>query len=309
MNYALVGAFVLVLGGSLLAGLLWLASGGAWQKTYDIYRAVEDESVAGLNLSAPVKYNGVDVGKVQSIRLARDNPDQVVLLLAIERGTPVKTDSTAMLKTQGLTGIAYVEISGGSRAAPLLKATNTHRYPEIKTKPSLSARLENILTTVLGKLDNTSSKIDALLSDSNRVAVSNTLTNIAAITDTIAQGRADLTAGMHDAAQTFANSARESARIGPVVERIGKGADGIASMALAVTDTSVKASRTLATVGTDLEHLASEIVPQMQGLLGEMSSLTTSLRRLSEQSTRDPRSLLFGREPGELGPGEWSTPR
>jgi phospholipid/cholesterol/gamma-HCH transport system substrate-binding protein len=309
VNFALVGVFVLVLGASLLAGLLWLASGGAWQKNYDIYQAVENESVAGLNLSAPVKYNGVDVGKVQSIRIARDNPDQVVLLLAIERGTPVKTDSSAMLKTQGLTGIAYVEISGGSRAAALLKATGTQRYPQIETKPSLSARLENVLTSVLGKLDSTSSRIDALLSDANRAAISTTLTNLATITATVAAGRADLTAGMHDAAQTFAHSARVGARVGPMVEKIARSADSISIMSTAVADTSARASRVITSTGTDMQHLANDIVPQLQELLTEMSSLTASLHRLSEQSAHDPRGLLFGRDPSAPGPGESSIQR
>ena len=69
VNYAAVGAFVVLLGAVLIASVLWLASGGAWQKKFDLYLAIEDESVAGLNLNAPVKYNGVDVGKVQQIQL------------------------------------------------------------------------------------------------------------------------------------------------------------------------------------------------------------------------------------------------
>ena len=96
------------------AGVLWLASGGAWQKKVDLYRAIEDESVAGLNLNAPVKYNGVDVGKVRAIELDHANPNRVNLLFAIERGTPIREDTIAVLKTQGLTGIAYVELSGGA---------------------------------------------------------------------------------------------------------------------------------------------------------------------------------------------------
>ncbi|MEO8102948.1 MAG: MCE family protein, partial [Betaproteobacteria bacterium] len=61
----MVGAFVLILGAALIAGVLWLASGGAFQKKYDLFLAVEEESVSGLNLNAPVKYNGVEVGKVR----------------------------------------------------------------------------------------------------------------------------------------------------------------------------------------------------------------------------------------------------
>ncbi len=103
MNYAIVGAFVLGLGAVLVAGVLWLASGGAFGTKYDLYLAIEDESVAGLNVNAPVKYKGVDVGKVRSIRLDPVNPERVNLIFAIERGTPIKEDTLAVLKTQGLT--------------------------------------------------------------------------------------------------------------------------------------------------------------------------------------------------------------
>ena len=121
MNYAAVGAFVLVLGAALIAGVLWLASGGNWQTKYEVYLAVLDESVAGLNLNAPVKYNGVDVGKVQDIALDPANPARVNLLFAIEQGTPIREDTVAVLKTQGLTGIAYVELSGGAAGSPALQ--------------------------------------------------------------------------------------------------------------------------------------------------------------------------------------------
>ena len=82
MNFVLVGAFVLLLGGVLIAAALWLAAGGAWRQEYDLYLAVEDESVAGLNLNAPVKYNGVDVGKVQAIEIDREDPQRVNLIFA-----------------------------------------------------------------------------------------------------------------------------------------------------------------------------------------------------------------------------------
>ena len=88
MSYALVGGFVLLLGAALIAGALWLASGGAFQKKYDLYLAVEEESVAGLNLNAPVKFNGVDVGKVREIHIDPANPERVILLFAIELAAP-----------------------------------------------------------------------------------------------------------------------------------------------------------------------------------------------------------------------------
>ncbi len=307
MNYPIVGLFVLVLGAALIVGALWLASGGALHKQYDPYLAIVDESVAGLNLNAPVKYNGVDVGKVQDIRLDPGNPKRVNLLFAIERGTPIKEDTEAVLKTQGLTGIAYVELSGGAPESPFLRAAAGSEYPVIRTKPSLSARLENVLTSVLAKLDSTSANIDALLSDENRAAVKSALADIAAIARTIAARKDTLDAGLTDAARTFKNTSGATAQLGPVIERIGRSADAIEKMGNEVAGASAGAGKAVGSIGSDVKRFTAETLPQLERLLNELGVLTTSLRRLSEQTERDPRSLLFGRKPVAEGPGEAGT--
>lgn len=304
MNYTLVGTFVLALGALLIAGVLWLAAGGAWQKKYDLYLAVEDESVAGLNLNAPVKYNGVDVGKVRQIRLDASNPQRVNLLFAIERGTPIKEDTVAVLKTQGLTGIAYVELSGGAQSSPLLRTSQADGYPVIKTKPSLSARLENVLTTVLAKLDSTSTHIDAILSKENQVAFSSALADIATVARTFAARKDSIDAGIANAARTLDNTARISAQAAPVIERIGRSAEAIEKMGNEVAQTSATAGKTVNSVGADVKRFGAETLPELERLLGELTVLSASLRRLSEQTERDPRGLLFGRKPVPDGPGE-----
>lgn len=325
MNYPIVGAFVLVLGAVLVTGVLWLASGGAFRQQYDLYRAYEDESVSGLNLNAPVKYNGVEVGKVQEIRLDPGNPERVNLLFAIERGTPIKVDTVAVLKTQGLTGIAYVELSGGARDAPLLRAAKGSRYPVIQTKPSLAARLENVLTNVLSKLDSTTNSLNSLLSDKNQAAVSSALADIAAVTRTIAARKDTLDAALADAAGTFENASRAMARLGPVIERIGpmierigpvidriepvierigRGADAVENMGNEVALTSAGAGETIGSVGAEIQRFTAETLPALERLLGELNVLSTSLRNLVEQTERDPRGFLFGRKPVPAGPGE-----
>jgi len=304
VNYAVVGAFVLVLGVVLVAGVLWLASGGAFQKKYDLYLAIEDESVAGLNLNAPVKYNGVDVGKVRQIQLDPGNPERVNLIFAIERGTPIKEDTVAVLKTQGLTGIAYVELSGGAHNAPPLRAAPGSPYPVIRTKPSLAARLENVLTNVLAKLDSTSTSINAILSDENRAAFTSALTDIATVAHTIAARKDALDAGITHAASTFENSSRATARAGPVIDRVGRSAEAVEKMGNEVARTSASAGKTVDAVGADLKRFSEETLPELERLLGELSVLSTSLRRLSEQTERNPAGLLFGRKPVPEGPGE-----
>lgn len=306
VNYAVVGAFVLVLGAVLVAALLWLASGGAFQKKYDLYAAIMDESVAGLNLNAPVKYNGVDVGKVRQIELDPSNPERVNLLFAIERGTPIKEDTVAVLKTQGLTGIAYVELSGGTDQAPLLLAAEGSEYPVIRTKPSLSARLDNVLTSVLAKLDSTSNNLNAILSGENQAAFKSTLADLASLTHTLAARKDTIDAGLLDAARTMKNSAQASAGLEPLIARLGRSADAVEKMGNEVAKTSVSAGKTINSAGRDVNRFTAETVPQLERLLGELSVLTTSLRRLSEQTERNPYGLLLGHKPVPDGPGESS---
>lgn len=304
MNYAAVGAFVLLLGAVLIAGVLWLASGGNWQKQYDMYLAVLDESVAGLNLNAPVKYNGVDVGKVHRIELDHANPQRVNLLFAIAQGTSVREGTVAVLKTQGLTGIAYVELSGGAAGSAALQAKEGSRYPQIQTKPSLSARLENVLTSVLGKLDSTSDGINALLSAENQAAFKSALADIAAVAHTVSARKDDIDRGLTQAAQTFENTARVTAQMAPVLARIGRSADAIEKMGVEVARTSVSTGQAVDAVGADVKRFSVETLPELERLLGELGALTTSLRRLSDQTERDPRGLIFGRQPVLAGPGE-----
>jgi phospholipid/cholesterol/gamma-HCH transport system substrate-binding protein len=283
VNYTLVGTFVLALGAMLVAGILWLASGGAWQKKYDVYLAVEDESVAGLNLDAPVKYNGVDVGKVQAIHLDLANPRRVNLLFAIERGTPVKVDTVAILKTQGLTGIAYVELNGGDASSPALTTKSGARYPQIQTSPSLATRLENVLSSTLSKLDSTSSNLNAILSKENQAAFHNALMDIAVVTHTIADRKDSIDSGLVDAAHTLKNTTKASAKAQELVERMTDGADAF---------------------GVDMKRFNTGTLPELERLLSELSTLSSSLRLLTEQTRRDPSALFFGRSTVPNGPGE-----
>ena len=321
MNYALVGAFVLLLGGLLIAGLLWLAAGGALHKRHDLYLAIEEESVSGLNLNAPVKYYGVEVGKVRDIELDRSNPKRVRLLLAIERGTPIKQDTVAVLKTQGLTGIAYVELTGGTPESAVLTASATEPYPVIRTKESLSTRLENVLTSVLAKVDRTSANIDALLSDANRAAVSNALADVAALTKVLAARKDTIDAAVVSAGHALAGVDRLATQLapaaqalGPLMARLGASADAVQALGQSASETSRQLGQVVLAAGADvhaasvdLQRFSADTLPEVQRLTGELSLMAGSLRRLSEQTERQPSSLLLGRTPRPPGPGELAS--
>ncbi len=313
MSYSIVGGFVIVLSGALIAIILWLASGGALRKKYDFYTAVENESVTGLNINAPVKYNGVDVGKVRKIELDKQNPELVHLLFAIETGTPIKVDTLATLKVQGLTGIAYVELSGGALTSAPLRAMQGRTYPQIQTKPSLSARLENVLTTVLSKVESTSQHIDAILSEENQTALKNALADISTVARTVAARKQSIDASILSAEKGLNGFSKMTAEIGPqlapVLERISKSAQAIEAMSVEMKKTSASATQTVDSVGADVKRFSTETLPELSRLLEDLSTLSVSVKNLTDQTEKDPQSLIFGRSQVPLGPGENSKGR
>ncbi|OGB01110.1 MAG: mammalian cell entry protein [Burkholderiales bacterium RIFCSPHIGHO2_12_FULL_69_20] len=308
VNYTLVGAFVLVLGAVLVAAVLWLAAGLGGREPVDRYQAFIEESVAGLNLDAPVKLLGVDVGKVSAIQIDPNNSQQVRLDFLIVRGTPVKRDSVAVLKTQGLTGIAYVELSGGSAAAPALVAVSDGVVPTIPFKPSLSARLENVLTNVLANIDRVSNNLNAVFDADNRAALKSMLADTAVLARTLAGQQGALRAGITDAARTAQLVAQAGEQLAPTLERIAASAVAVERMATAAGAASMQAGRAADAAASGVQQLGADILPELARLMAELSQLSASVRLLSEQTAGSPNSLLVGRPAPRPGPGESARP-
>ena len=304
VNYAVVGLFVLLLAAALIAGVLWLGAGASYGKAYDTYLSYMSESVSGLNLNAPVKYRGVDVGQVRRISLDPADSERVRLELAIERGTPIKTDTVAVLRSQGLTGLAYVELSGGSRNAPPLRAKAGEEYPVIGSGPSLLARLDTAVTHLLTNLNLASENVNALLDEDNRRAFKHTLADVEAVTQQLAVQRGTIDAGMKAGARTMENMARASEQLAQLLERIGRSADAVQKMAAETAQTNVVARRTLESVHGDAQRLAQQSLPELEAALAETRALAASMRRVAEQVERNPSVLLRGESPPPPGPGE-----
>ena len=164
-----------------------------------------------------------------------------------------------------------------------------------------------MLTTVLTKLDSTSNSINAILSDENRAAFKSALADIASVSHTLAARQGTLDAGIANAARTFDNGARATAQLGPVIERVGRSAAAVERLGNEAALASVNAGKTVDSVGADVSRFSAETLPELQRLMGELNLLSTSLRRLSEQTERHPNSLVFGRRPVPDGPGESPT--
>jgi len=301
VNFAVVGAFVLILGALLLGGVLWLSSGKSYSKAYDTYLIYMSESVSGLSLDAPVRYRGVQVGSVRRIALAPGNAELVQLTLDIERGTPVKQDTVAVLQVQGLTGIAHVDLSGGGSDSPPLKHGPDEKYPVIRTGPSLMLRLDTGVTALIGNLNRSSESVNALLDEENRIVLRRTLANLEHLSNTLAAHAGEIDAGLNHASRAMENTARltalANAELPQLLKRIQRSADAFNRMA----NETARASSSAASA---IESVRAEALPEARQAITELRELTASLRRFSEELQRNPGMLLQGRPAAPPGPGE-----
>ena len=300
INFAVVGIFVLVLSAGLIGGVLWFSSGASYRTVYDTYLAHMNESVSGLNLNAPVRYRGVDVGRVQKIALAPGNVEQVQLTLAIEHGTPVKVDTVAVLQTQGLTGLSYVELTGGGRdSAPLQKQADA-QYPVITAAPSLIRRLDSAVTALLTNLNRAGENFNALMDEDNRRTVRNTLADLKVLSHTLAARSAAIDAGLSNAARTLENTARLSSELPQLAQRVQRSADSFDRMADELARAGASAGRAL----DGARQFTDETLPEARQLVMELRGLTSSLQRVGDELEKNPSALLYGKPAARRGPGE-----
>lgn len=214
VDYATVGAFVIGLLAAFIIIVIWLSAGFS-SKHYKTYLVYMNESVAGLNIDSPVKYNGVAVGYVKSIDLNPKDPQQVKLLVDLETDTPITEDTRATLTIQGLTGVASLGLKNTGPSTEPLRKTHGEDYPIIKTAPSLFTRLDTALTDLTTNLSHVSKSIDATFDPENQRALKQILQHLNVISANLADNSSKLSAVMQNTAkateqfpmamQTFAN--------------------------------------------------------------------------------------------------------
>jgi phospholipid/cholesterol/gamma-HCH transport system substrate-binding protein len=296
VSYVVVGAFVAVFGAMLIVIVLWLVRGGP-QKTYRGYYAYFGESVSGLTENSVVRYKGINVGRVRNMRLDPENPETVRLVLDIAEGTPIKEDTIASLAPQGLTGLAFVELGGGTRDSPPLTSSPGQPYPVIKIKPSVP--LDQAAATLMTNLNEIVSSLKELTDKESRAAIRQTMVNLADLTAALKQREKELDKLFSSTDRTLENTREATEKLPALISRVTETAAAFENMAQQIARTGKSVDSLVAGSQQDVHQTLSEA-----GLLiVELRQLTEGLQRLAQQVDQNPRSLLFGRRPAP-GPGE-----
>ena len=255
-NYVAIGAFVLIVIAAAFASLYWLyrsAQPGATQ----IARIVFPEPVTGLGTGGSVLFNGIRVGEVTRLDFAPGGGDQVIAFVRLNPNAPIKTDTSATLGFQGLTGVAYISLTGGSKDAPsLFKGDEDNDdVPTIDAKTSTFTSVLDSARSVLSRLNTTLDEVNGIISD-NRDDVTVIVHNVR----TMSQALADASPDVRGLVSDIAGAGRAVASIVP---QIGNTVSHVDTLLGGIQPEQVT------TIVNNIEAFSTEL-PQLSKDAGEM---------------------------------------
>jgi len=275
-NYVAVGAFVLACVVGLVVAILWLA-GIQYSQEYTYYQAFFKGPVTGLGKGTSTRYNGIEVGRITNLEFDPNDPQRVIVTMQVQPNLKIREDSIASIESQGFTGATFVEITGGTAKSPLLTAHDDERYPVIHTRPSTFAQLQQSAPELIGKLNTVATRLNDLLNDDNRRAITHVLTNLDETSQVIAKRSADIDATIANANKAMANLTQASNDLRPALDKV---------------DLTVQK---YGKVADDADaFINGDGLAQLSDLIGEMRRLVANLTQASDQLNRTPTKLLFG---------------
>jgi phospholipid/cholesterol/gamma-HCH transport system substrate-binding protein len=280
------GIFTLVLGAALAAVALWFSKDDVKLVPYLM---TTSSSVSGLKVEAPVRYRGVDVGKVDDIAIDTANGGRVRIRIGVKQGTPITKSTYAQLGFQGITGLAYVLLGDDGKSKEALQS-GLDEIAVIRMKPSLMDDGESLV----GSIAEITDKVNQLLAEENQGRVRRTLA-----------GLEDLTQRANVVTKKLEPSL--DAMPGLITEAKGTAADARAS--LRKTDELIGSVNGLALkldqrVDTLTRAVDEETMPRMNVLIDDLTKETHTLGRVVNNLGDNPQSIVFGTPPGRPGPGE-----
>jgi phospholipid/cholesterol/gamma-HCH transport system substrate-binding protein len=329
-NHLIVGTFALAVVGGLFFFVIWLAKVEI-DREFAIYHIIFEEAVSGLSIGGDVRYNGIPVGTVTVIEIAPNDPSKVRVTAEIGGNLKIRTDTVAKLELQGITGVSYVQLSGGSATAPLLEPGPDGQPPIIRSQRSaiqeLFAGAPELINRIIVLVD----EFTKIVNEDNRKAFSNILANADTITSSLAKQTPEIerlivelkgtsiamrqTMEQFDALLAKSETVLESADVTLSVAR------GAISTVDQVMEQDLRETLlALKTTGAEFEEVAAQLNGILQenrepiaafaesGLveftrfIEEARILVASTARLIEDLESDPAEFLFGGQEGGYTP-------
>ncbi len=305
------GIFVVLLTALVLGLAAWLTRDTGVR---DIYEISTRETVTGLQDQSPVRYRGVDVGKVSHVGFDPQKPGNVLVRMEIDREAPMTTATFATLSYQGVTGLSFIQLADEGRPAPRL-VPNDEVPPRIPLRPGFLAKLEERGEVLIDRVEEVATRVNNLLSDANQKRLADALDQIGGAAGSVGQ-----------LAQSMDRTVVQ--RVDPAVAEFSVTLKSLQRAAADVSETANDFSRTAGTVqqaaqrlnatdgpidrfgeGADalaatVEQFGRSTLPRVNRMADQATRSVRSLGRAVDGFAENPQALIYGEGPPRPGPGE-----
>jgi phospholipid/cholesterol/gamma-HCH transport system substrate-binding protein len=285
-SYLLVGTFVLVLVAAGFVFILWIAKAQVSRDT-QTYVTYFTTTVTGLQTGAIVRYRGVPVGEVTRIRIDPKNPEQIEVTLEIDPTTPIKTDTVATLESQGITGVAFIQLRGGRRTSPTLVAQQGERYPVIQSEGSGFEKILTDFPKLLQSLNTLADSANTVLDEKNRQSISVTLENVAKISKALGDREKDFDSILRNSNTTLESINGLVTDLRPVIGDLKEGVTSFSTMSTSLNKLVEENRR-------PLRDFSATGLYEFSLFIAEARDLVQALTRISTKLEDDPARFLFG---------------
>jgi len=294
----IAGLFVILLALGGIAGALWLGPHkGPARLPIDLLTTY---SVAGLKVDAPVRFRGVDVGRVDSISFDPRQAGEIRVRISVDPAAPISKSTYAKLSYQGITGVAFIQLDDekGKSSEPL--PLSREKVAQMELQASMFERAETDIRDVVLKAARVADRLDELLSEQNQKRVM-------ALVDSFEQTSeryGELARNLEPSAKALPGLLQQTRR---TVESAQTAVDNVAKLAedtdrkLVVLDTVGEAAKQ---IGRAADDLHKDTLPRVNALIDQVSIDARELKRTLHQVNARPQSLIFGLQPPPPGPGE-----
>ena len=301
-NYVAVGAFVLLVMAMAVSFVLWYTNQQD-KRIYLRYEIYFPGTVSGLTPGSPVRYLGVDVGKVARILIDPQQHNRVLVIADIEATAPIDGRTRASLSLQGITGLLFIDLKQyGKSTVPGVLADGLH-YPVIPSVPSdFDVLLSNLpaLTTNLVELVD---RVNHVFSDENVRAFKATLDNTRLASERLPDTLREVQGLVADARSTFQEVKGAATDLRAIEAQTAPDLESAIANMRHVSDKLAKTSDLLEHFVAENEPVVTRFthqsLPEFEQLLRESRQAARDFRDLSRSLKQNPSQLIW--EPNYRG--------
>lgn len=301
-HYVSVGAFILLVVAMAIGFVLWYtdAKDGREYERYEVYF---EGSVSGLDQGSPVRFLGVDVGRVRRLGIDPSDATRVHVVVEVDKTAPISAATRASLGLQGVTGLLYINLKEASdvdRNAPLLQG---ERYPVIEAVESDFDAFLASLPELMGRANTLLERLSRVVSDDNLNGIAEAIKGMRDTMATMPQTAKDVqklvaelratVAEIHGASESL-RAMSEEAR--PDVKATLARMNEIAS---SLADASMRVDRLTQKSEVQLGNFTEQGLFELERLMRETRQAAREFRDLSRSLQENPSQILY--EPPESG--------